>query len=217
MKKLLILLLLIIQVGISTVLAQEPQQTETNQEFEVFPEQIEIVNIELGDSILLKKIESTFNLASKTVKKLEVRQAKNNSIIEDGNKQITELNEKALLLHKLVEGYYVEHDGSKRSDLLHLLNLNNSTNDTILAVHINSHIEEIKLRGKIVNEIQDKSIAQNVKDKELCNTLITQWYKVMQGMMLYFSSKTATPTERKNAKQKIEAALTELNTLCNNN
>jgi hypothetical protein len=215
MQKIFILLLLIIQVGISTVLAQEPQQTETNQdqEFEVFPEQIEIVHMELGDSTLLQEIESTFNLARKTVKELEVRQVKNNSIIEDGNKQITSLNEFAKKLHDLVHVYY-GGDTSKRAELLKFLKLDNSTNDTALAIVINSRIEEMKLEGKIINNLQDKSIEQNIKDKKFCDELIVLWKAVMRNMKLYFSEKDISKNDRENAKAELRELLTSINQLC---
>ena len=214
MQKILILLLLIIQVGISTVLGQISPQKPDLQEFEVFPEQIEIVNIELGDSILLDEIKKTFQLATKAMTELKARQTYNNAIIENGNNKIAELNKKAATLHGLVKGYFSDRDTTQRTKLMEFVGIKTYENDTVLALMVNTTIETMKLEGETINTLQDRSIEQNIQDKKFCDELIVQWKTVMDSMIIYFSDKNASESDRNMAKTKMKTALQEINELC---
>ena len=216
MKKLLIFLLLVIQVVIGNkVFSQNfPQNSEDIKEFEVFPEQIEIVNIELGDSILLKKVQTTFQLATKAMTELKARQTYNNAIIENGNNKIAELNRKAATLHGLVKGYFSDRDTTQRTKLMEFLGVKEYENDTLLALMVNTKIETMQLEGETINDLQDKSIEQNIQDKKFCDELIVHWKTVMTEMMIYFSDKNASESDRNMAKTKMETALQNINKLC---
>ena len=217
MQKILFLLLVIQVVIGNKGFAQDfPKNSENNttQEFDVFPEQIEIVNIELGDSILLKKIQTTFQLATKAMTELQSRQNYNNGIIESGNNKIAELNREAATLHGLVKGYFSDRDTTQRTKLMEFLGVKEYENDTLLAIMVNTTIETMKLEGETINILQDKSIAQNVKDEKFCNGLITQWQIVMREMMIYFSDKNASESDRNMVKTKMKTALQNINKLC---
>lgn len=216
MKKILILLLLIIQVGISTVLGQISPQKPDLQEFDDF-ERLEIVNIEEADSILLDEIKKTFQLATKAMTELKARQTYNNAIIENGNNKIAELNRKAATLHGLVKGYFSDRDTTQRTKLMEFLGVKEYENDTLLALMVNTKIETMQLEGETINDLQDKSIEQNIQDKKFCDELIVHWKTVMTEMMRYFSEKNLSKSDRENAKVKLQTALKIINDLCKKN
>ena len=171
MKKFLIWFVLILQMGIGMAMAQE------------FPDSIEIHNIELEDSSLIRAIEETVKIANAKVVELEERQKVNNAIINHGNYQIAEINKNAGQLATLVHAYFAEHDTTQRQKLLEFLETSYK-NDTVLAVIVNEKVKKLEEEGRIIDLAQQQSIAQNRSDKQLCEDLIENWQRVMRGMRL---------------------------------
>lgn len=189
------------------------QQSNAQNEFPDFSEELKIEYIEESDGWIIDAVNSVYEKAKIAVDSIAVRQSSNNAIIVEGNKRIDSLNQWASALQELVNKYFSQKDSIIKTELCKYIQCDPTQDDETIAIIIAAQVEEMKLKGEMINQMQDESILQNNKDKVLIEILINEWGMVLKNIQQYFS--TSDQNERKVAKANLVAVLNKIKAILN--